>query len=131
MKLSETPAALWVAACLMLLPVSIIFIEGCASSPVQTTIKSEQVLIVSVDTGMQIWHDYVVAHLTDGKVTQKQIDTVRNAYNDYYAAQQAAKAIIEKVLTNVSTNQADVDVANAAVDNAKQALLSILNQYIK
>ena len=104
---------------------------GCATTPIQGSIKAEAILITSVDTGMLLWHDYVFAHLSDGKVTQKQIDSVRAAYSTYYNAQQVAKAAIMKVLTNVSTNQVDVNMANNAVEDAKQSLLNILNQYIK
>ena len=100
--------------------------SGC-KSPVQTAIKAEGVLIVSVDTGMNLWHDRVVA----GKATQSQVDAVHKAYNAYYDAQMTAKAVIEKVLTNVSTNSADVTMANLAVANAESSLLALLNQYIK
>lgn len=105
---------------------SCIFYAGC-KSPVQTAIKADGVLIVSVDTGMNLWHDRVVA----GKATQSQVDAVHKAYNQYYDAQMTAKAVIEKVLTNVSTNSADAATANAAVSNAESSLISLLNQYIK
>lgn len=104
---------------------------GCKTSQVQTTIKAEAILIKSVNTGMSIWRDYVVAHQTDGKVTQAQVDAVKQAYEAYYAAQQTAKAVIEKILSNVSTNDADVSIANAAVANAETELLKLLNSYIK
>lgn len=104
---------------------------GCGSTPVQKAIKSEGVLIVSVDSGMQIWASYVRQHQSDGKVTQSQVDTVKTAYNAYYDAQQVAKAIIEKIITNGTTNPADIATANAAVINAENQLLALLNQYIK
>jgi len=105
---------------------------GCQTSPTQTAIKVEGVLIVSVDAGMSEWHDYVVAHLTDGKVTQKQIDSVRDAYNAYYSAQQIAKAALMKsISTTPNGNQAEVDATRAALANAEQALLNLLNQYLK
>lgn len=106
-------------------------IVGCKSTPVQTAVKSEAVLITSVDVGMNMWHDYVVLHLTDGKVTQKQIDTIKEAYNGYVIAQSVAKAAIEKIISNVSTNQTDVTTANQAVQSAENDLLSLLNLYIK
>jgi hypothetical protein len=105
--------------------------NGCATKPVQKVIQGEGILITSVDTGMKIWADYVNAHLTDGKVTQKQLDTVKEAYNAYYASQMTAKAVIEKILSNVSTNQADALTANLAVKNAEAELLNLLNSYIK
>ncbi len=104
---------------------------GCKTSDVQNTIKAEGVLITAVDTGMNVWHDYVVAHLTDGKVTQAQIDTVKTAYNAYADAQAVAKAAIEKLLTHQGGTQSDVDAANAAVTAAEIKLLSIFNQFIK
>lgn len=110
---------------------SLVVITGCHTTPVQVSIKSEGVLITSVDVGMNLWHDYVVAHLTDGKVTQKQIDTIHTAYDSYVAAQSVAKAVIEKVISNVSTNQTDATTANQAVQSAENDLLSLLNLYIK
>lgn len=116
-------------ACALLSGIALM--SGCGTTPVQATIKSEAVLITSVDVGMNLWHDYVVAHLTDGKVTQNQIDTIKQAYNGYVLAQAVAKATIEKVLTNVSTNQVDVTTANQSVQSAENDLLSLLNLYIK
>lgn len=126
MKQIILPAAFFLCLCSVL-----VFQPGCGTTPVQTTIKAEGVLITSVDTGMNLWHDYVVAHLTDGKVTQKQIDTVKNGYNAYVTAQSVAKAAIEKLLAGTGATQADVDTANAAVKTAEQSLISTLNTYIK
>ncbi len=114
-----------------ILCVTLLNAAGCSTSKTQNAIKAEGALITTVDTGMGLWRDYVTLHVSDGKVTQKQIDTVRLAYNSYYAAQQVAKAAIEKVMSGVSTNQADIATANAAVANAEAQLLSILNTYIK
>lgn len=108
-------------------------VTACKTNPIQATIKAEGALITSVDVGMSMWHDYVVIHLTDGdgKVTQKQIDTVKQYYNTYVSAQNIAKAAIEKALASGSTNSVDVDIANSAVTSAEQSLLSILNHYVK
>lgn len=108
----------------------IAFVAGCSTNATQTTIKAEGALITSVNVGMEAWAAYVRLHVSDGKVTQKQVDAVKEAYNAYYAAQQAAKAAIEKVLANGSTNSVDASTANAAVAQADASLLSVLNQYI-
>lgn len=118
------------ACTLVLCSLSMPLFVGCSTTPVQATIKSEGILIVSVDAGMNAWHDYVVDHLTDGKVTQKQIDIVKQAYNTYWNAQQVAKAAIKLALKD-PTKQSDVDSANASLKTAEASLISILNQYLK
>lgn len=103
---------------------------GCKTSQINTSIKSEGVIIVTVDTGMKIWAQRVNA----GQATQAQVDTVKIAYNAYYSAQQAAKAAIEKAMVSSSTNSTsltDIATANTAVVNAENSLLSILNTFIK
>lgn len=117
---------------LCMIPVAeMAILSGCSTSPVQATIKAEGALITSVDVGMNMWHDYVVLHLTDGKVTQKQIDTVKEYYNTYVSAQVIAKAAIEKALASGSTSSEDVTIVNNAVTSAEQSLLSVLNHYVK
>lgn len=117
-----------VAGALLILPLTG---ATCKPSQVQTTIKAEGVLITSVDTGMELWRDYVTMHQSDGKVTQAQIDKVHQAYNAYYAAQQSAKAAIERVMVLNSTNSADAITAQTAVISAEQSLLNLLNEYLK
>ena len=102
-------------------------VAGCSTQAVNTSVTTERVLIASVNTGMNVWRDYVVA----GKATQSQIDTVHTAYDTYYNAQQMAKAAIEKALAANNPNDPNIAVANASVAQAEQALLNILNQYIK
>lgn len=109
------------------LAITATFSNGCATTPIQSTIKAEGVLITSVDTGMNLWHDRVIA----GKATQSQIDAVHTAYDAYYDAQMVAKAAIEKVLAGQSTNPNDVNTANLAVQNAETQIINLLNQYIK
>ncbi len=105
----------------------IITAGSSCKNPTQNAIKAEAVIIKSVDTGMQIWKDQVIA----GKATQSQVDEVKKAYEAYYGAQQIAKAAIEKSLASGSTNSTDVVTANDAVSNAETSLLYLLNQYIK
>ena len=113
------------------LTVSACAFTGCRSTPIQTAITTEGVLITSVNTGMQVWKSYVIAHQSDGKVTQDQIDKVHQAYDAYYTAQQAAKAVIEKILANMSNDPTDLTNANMAVTSAENQLLNLLNSYIK
>ena len=106
-------------------------VTGCKNtSPTTAIVKSEAIIVTSVDTGMKIWHDYVVAHLTDGKVTQKEIDTVATAYNAYYTAQLAVKATLEQVILTGSTNTVDIATANASVINAETSLLALINKFL-
>lgn len=114
-----------VLACLVL--VAPIGLTGCGSTPVQTVIKTNSVLIVTVHQGMLAWADYVRA----GHATQNQVDTVKKAYNAYYDAEMILKATLEKVLAaNATATQADIDTANAAVNVAESSLISLLNQFI-
>lgn len=101
---------------------------GCNTTPLNKAVKSEAVLITSVDTGMHVWYDRVIA----GNATQNQVDTVKAAYVTYYNAQQIAKAALEKwAASGNPTDSAASVVANQAVENAKQSLLNLINQYIK
>ncbi len=99
---------------------------GCGSTPAEVAYKGEALIIQSIDLGMKLWADQVNA----GNATQKQVDEVKAAYNVYYNAQQAAKAALMKYLASQTKDSADVQAANAAVVNAENALLSILNQFI-
>lgn len=99
---------------------------GCKSSPIGVVAKTEGVLITSVNTGMNVWGDYVRA----GHATQAQVDTVKADYNLYFNAQQVAKAAIEKALAAGSTDLTEVNTANAAVTNAENAVISVINQFL-
>jgi len=106
-------------------------ITGCKTSPAVIITKSEGVIVNSVDVGMNTWALYVKAHISDGAVSQVQLDTVKSAYNTYYSSQLIAKAALEMYVVNGSTNTVDIATANQTVVTAETALLSILNQYIK
>ena len=127
----KTPQFKFLAVLIAIAAIFSITTPGCATKPVQKVIQTEGVLITTVNTGMEIWADYVNRHLTDGKVTQKQLDTIKDAYAAYYVAQMVAKATIEKILANVSTNTMDVTTANQAVTVAEINLIQLLNLYIK
>lgn len=102
------------------------FVQGCKTPSATTVLKTEGVIITTVDTGMQIWSDQVRV----GKATQTQVDNVKMAYNAYYTAQLGAKAAIEKIIVTGSTNTVDVVAANNSVLAAENSLLMLLNQYI-
>jgi len=103
-----------------------LFIEGCATT--STTIKTEGVTVTTVDTGMKTWASYVQAHLTDGKVTQKEINNVETAYTAYYNAQLVTEAYLESSVSTGSTN--DITTVEASVTNAETSLLALINQYL-
>jgi hypothetical protein len=124
---SPNPIIVSILIFLAILPV-LLLDSGCAStSQTSTVIKSEGVLITTVDTGMRVWATYV----NSGKASQSQVDAVKGAYNVYYTAQLASEAAIEKLITSGSTNTADITTANTSVLSAETALLNLLNQYIK
>jgi len=103
-----------------------LLVSGCATtSRTSSVIKAEGVTVTTVDTGMKVWHDYVVAHLTDGKVNQAEIDAVANGYNIYYTAQLATEAALTKTVSAGSTNTVDIATANSAVLSAEGSLSSI------
>lgn len=102
-------------------------VPGCGTNAPTKAAQGEQILITSVNAGMDQW----VAYVNSGKAKQSQIDAVHNAYDAYYAAQQVAKAVIEKAIAGQGATQADVTTANQAVTNAENVLLALLNQFIK
>src|ERR1039457_6461669 len=103
---------------------------SCSTSQTTTVTKAEGVVVNTVDVGMKTWHDYVVLHLTDGKVTQKEIDNVSTGYTAYYNAQLVVKAMLEKLVTTGSTNTVDLATSNTAVTSAETSLLALINQYL-
>lgn len=101
---------------------------SCHNTKVDSTIiKSEGVLITTVDTGMKAWALYVNA----GRATQAQVNAVKQAYNTYYNAQLIAEAALTTYISTGSTNSADITGNATAVANAETALLNLLNTYIK
>ena len=76
-------------------------ISGCSTPSV---VKTEGVIVTTVDTGMKTWALYVTAHLNDGKVTQKEINDVQTGYQAYYNAQLVSEALLENAVSTGSTN---------------------------
>lgn len=104
---------------------SLCILVGCGTTPISKTVATEGITITSVDTGMQVWADWVNA----GKATQFQVNAVKQGYNAYYVAQSVAKAAIEQVLLTSSTNTTDAATATAAESNAASALINLINSY--
>ena len=101
--------------------------QGCKTSPSSAVVKTEGVVITSVDTAMTFWAQWVKA----GKATQPQVDTIKTAYQKYYDAQMAAKVVIEKWLVTGGTNAVVVAEASTQVTAAQTTLLNLVNTYIK
>lgn len=100
---------------------------GCHTPPATVAYRAEGVTISAVDKGMQAWADYV----NSGAASSSQVTLVKNAYNQYYQAQLLAKAAFEKFLaSNNPTDQASLDLANKAVIDAQQALITLLQTFL-
>lgn len=114
------------AALLLALPISF---TGCGTTAPAKAAQVERVIILSVNDAMTEW----AAHVNAGLATQKQIDTVKTAYNSYFVAQRAAKAAIEKAIIagDTAATETDIASANQAVSDAEAALLSLINSFIK
>lgn len=122
---------LYIAAFLSVPFVPVLF-TGCGTTPETKITQGAQIVITSVNDAMSEWSNYV----NSGKAKQSQIDTVKTAYNAYYTAVQALRAVCDKMAAkDPTTTPADLATANAAVQNAESALLSevatILNAVIK
>lgn len=129
MKLFKSLWPVWVLFLVCLSPVAF---EGCGTTPETKIAQGAQIVIAGVNDAMSEWAAYVNA----GKAKQSQIDKVETAYNAYYTAIQALRAVCDKMAAKDPTaTAADLTVANAAVQNAESALLSeiatILNAVIK
>lgn len=113
-----------------LLAGSLAFLPGCGSTPASKAAQGERIVIHSVNDAMTEWAAYVNA----GKATAQQIKDVQTAYDAYFAAQQVAKAAIEKLAVAESggqaTSPADVATANAAVTNAENTLIGLIGSII-
>jgi len=111
----------------LLIPVAP-FLTSCGTNAPTKAAQAEAVLITSVNAGMSQWASYVNA----GKAKQSQIDTVKTAYNSYYAAQLIAKAVIEKAIAKDPTATAEaLNLSSQAVTDAENNLITLLNALLK
>jgi hypothetical protein len=111
-----------------------VILTGCGTTKATKMAQGAQILITSVNDGMQVWRDYVNA----GKATASQIAKVKNADRGYTTAMHVLGAANEKLAVAEETNTADkaqlaadAETANQSVKDAESALLALLNQYIK
>ena len=99
--------------------------SGCSTT---TAVKTEGVTVTTVDTGMKTWSLYVQSHLTDGKVTQKEINDVQTGYQAYYNAQLVSESLLENAVSTGSTN--DIAATEETVTETETSLLALINQYL-
>ncbi len=121
---------IWFVLSLLVGPAIVTF-QGCGTTPETKIAQGAQIVITGVNDAMSEWATYVNA----GKAKQSQIDKVKTAYNAYYAAIQALRAVSDKMAANSGGSAADLATANAAVQGAESALLgqvaTILNAVIR
>lgn len=123
MKLNKLLASLMLGVAL----VSVI--PGCGTTANNRAVKTEQVLIPSVNIAMEQWAERVKA----GKATTAQIQTVKTAYINYYNTQVIFKAALEKSINqaNSAPTETELNLAAQAVADAKDSLVNIINQFVK
>jgi hypothetical protein len=115
-----------VVACCFVAAASLLT-DGCADTAATKAVKTERVIITSVNIGVK----QIVNAINAGKLTQKQCDQFKAAYVAYTDAQKLAKAAIEKLnAASSGATTADVDLANAAVADAETALLAFINSVL-
>lgn len=116
----------WQIIICFILMCGILIHTGCSTNQTSVAIKSEGVVVTTVDVGMQAWSIFV----KNGGATQAQMDAVRSAYNAYYNSQLISKAALVQMVTSGSTNISDVQQANVVSNEAQTALIDLLNQYL-
>lgn len=97
---------------------------SCGTTPETKIAQGAQIVITGVNDAMSEWANYV----NQGKATQKQIDTVKLAYNGYYDAVQVVRALAEKMAAKQpGATAADLATANTAMVNAETSLLNAVS----
>lgn len=104
----------------------VVLVGGCTTQQL-AVIKTEGVIVTTVDTGMKGWALYVNA----GKASPQQVAAVENAYNAYYDAQIIAENVLTNYIQTGGTNVLTLTQTSSAVQTAEASLLSLLNQYLK
>jgi len=103
---------------------------GCkstSSTAVKIATEVEAATVVTVDGAMKGWADYVNA----GKATAPQVTAVHAAYDKYYAAQLIVKGTLEHWASDSTDTGGAYQQAKASEDAAKQALLDLINSFMK
>ena len=102
-------------------------LPGCGTNAPTKAAQAEQIVITTVNQAVKI----LVGKINAGQLTQSQIDKFHTAYDAYFAAQQVARAAIEKLnAAGASAATSDVATAQAAVNDAEQTLISLANKLI-
>lgn len=102
--------------------------QGCQSKPEVVALKVAGTQVLTVDSAMQAWADWVRA----GNASQGQVDAVKAAYEKYYvAAQGEHKALAAYVQARSLTNappgpEVDYHAAVVALSAAQADLLSLI-----
>jgi len=108
--------------------VGLLMAPGCGSTPLTTSYKIEGTMITTVDKAMQAWSDYV--NQPSNKVTQAQVDAVKQAYETYYNTQLSAKGAIDAYIALQSpANSNNVIVATASIGSSAAAVVSIIQSF--
>lgn len=109
---------------LILLGTAILLNCSCKSSPEVSAYKSTGVVVVTVDSAMKAWGDYVRAGLASVDSQLK----VKATYDKYYLTVQAAKAVITVAKSNNSTNQVVNTVA--IISSAGAEVIGLVESFL-
>ena len=96
-----------------LLVVSLI---SCAATPAQVAYRTVGLTVNTVDTGMKLWADYVVA----GRATDDQQMAVRRAHDRYRTAARDIGVVLEATNTAPTPEQ---------LSSAAAALIELIQQF--
>lgn len=101
-------------------------LTGCKSAPEVTATKVVGAQILTVDSAMKAWADWV----NQGRATQQQVDDVRNAYMTYFIAakaeEKALTAYVEAKASNPDAPAVDWSAASKALQAAQTDLLNLI-----
>jgi len=99
---------------------------GCGSTGTSTAVKIatevEAATTITVDGAMKGWADWVTA---------PQVTAVHSAYDKYYSAQLIVKGTLEHWASDSTDTGGAYQQAKASEDAAKQALLDLINSFMK
>ena len=115
---------------LVYLMISLVVMIGCTgctnTSPQSIAYRAEGSTILTVDSAMRAWADYV----SQGLATSNQVETVHQAYDKYYAVQLGAKATVDAwIAAKTPSNSNEVTQITEAVQASAQALIGIVQQF--
>jgi hypothetical protein len=120
--------ALWSLIIAVFITSAALSFIGCKSTPQTVAVKTEGVIIKSVDTAMMAWKDYTDTHV----VSQSSIDKVHSAYDKYYRAQIVAKAALEAwIASKTPDNEKEWETANRAIGEASANVIELVKGLLK